>query len=622
MKRGRGRRGATLVEVALAFSLAVGLTVFSLEAFRFFTTRTATTTDEIHKARALGVFVQRLRRVLRFAVKILPENGGVLVVTAELGEDGRPVLRETYIGPDGAGGIQIVGPDGVAHSASLWGADPRVEVLEREGAVEVKVGGGSSSTSAVQRSLYPLDDRLLLREGQQLDLEALRRLLEEEGWVRTAAATSRGPGRTSVPSDSQSFAARPGFVPEPSGPTRNTLATEASVLGVEVSPEGRALLPVKPERGIDRLNAASVTDDLVNRGWSTYDASLLAVLLAGAEFPDRRFRAASLGLFVSKEQDRGARARLDLIADLHPPWRGRVDGNLFATARDSGEYPTAFSGGLLAGAGGGLGAGELPRGFGAEGDDPGDGPEPGWDTWQTVAEGSQVPQDVFVALPDDLQGMVTVDPSDLGNGLPPVVPGQVPPPPPPDPGGGPPGPAPAGDPAADPGAAPSVPVAALPPDPPVGPGPFVSPVEDPTAAEDNSGIEDLIQAAPELQQSAEDFDTATNNAAIREAERQAAQSRFDRALGHWTNAFAAFRDAQTDLSSCQSACAGDPACGCGSQAADAEQARLDLDAWTAELEAAEGELTEAQMASELAELDRAGQREHYDNVSRIIEDGY
>lgn len=79
--RARRRPAATLVEAILVVALGLGILGFVITAARFLGTRTATGAEEAARARDLSLFMEQLRRILRYrAVRVLPVPGGFRVI--------------------------------------------------------------------------------------------------------------------------------------------------------------------------------------------------------------------------------------------------------------------------------------------------------------------------------------------------------------------------------------------------------------------------------------------------------------------------------------------------------------------------------------------------------------
>lgn len=627
----RRRTGATLIELALALGLGIAMLVLAYEGFRFFTTRSASTTEEIMRARALGFFSNRLRRVLRFAVKVIPDGEGFVIVHLLVGEGGVGTLGESLVSLGGQPGearwLEITpagSSEAIRYEVGLDGL--RLELKEEDGRVGVVVahGDGIEPFPTRVRPLLHGEGSLVLGEGEDIDMAALEQEYAEGDWATPSELADAEAGRDESSGATERYATRDGIVPQPSGPTRNSLGLEADVFGVELSPLGRIFLPLTLEGGLDRLNAAEVTRILEGMGYPIYDATLLAVFLAGAELPDRGLRAASLGLFMSKLDSRSAGEQADILAAAHPAWGARANAEDEAAAR-SGEWGLYFPGHLLEAAGLGDevvgaaldGGGDLPVQFGDLFDDPSEGGTPGWDVWQTaVGDGAKLPADVQANLPPDVRDRLN--------------------------------PAPGSDPAAGPGD-PGDPDS-LDPLPPggagmagIGPGGLDIPVavgpDYPSSVGDadlsGSGgigaaigaVQDLVDKAPDLSQASQTFDTATNDAAIRQAELDKAQSDFDAALTQWLSINHEYIQAREALQECQAASAarrrdGDAALNCGGAAS--EEARLDeeLRLASVELETLEVALGEAQIAAEVANSSVENAEIHYENISNIIENRY
>jgi hypothetical protein len=289
------RRGATLVELLLVIGLGVAILVLAYEAFRFFTTRSASTTEEIMRARSMGFFSNRLRRLLRFAVKVIPDGEGFVVVHLQVGEGGVATLGESLVGLGGTPGeagearwLEIT-PAGqseaLRYEVGLVGL--RLEVKEEEGRVGVVVahGDGVEPFSTRVRPLLHGQGTLIAGDGEDVDMDLLQEEYAQGDWAAPRELEAAEGGRSESTGAGERFTSRDGIVPQPSGPTRNSLGLEADVFGVELSPLGRIFLPLTLEGGVDRLNAAEVTRILEGMGYPVYDATLLAVFLAGAELP-------------------------------------------------------------------------------------------------------------------------------------------------------------------------------------------------------------------------------------------------------------------------------------------------------------------------------------------------
>jgi hypothetical protein len=272
------------------------------------------------------------------------------------------------------------------------------------------------------------------------------------------------------------------------------------------------------------------------------------------------------------------------VERLSPELKARVRPEDWADAHATGSYGGYFAGSLLDS--GGMGSalesagmsdgGPLPVLFGDLRDDPRDGDPPGWEVWQNTLPSDQVPADVYERLPPDVQARVTPVATSGTTGLGAGAGGT----------GSTQGPAGGGGGIGD---------------PPVAPGPWPSPLEDPGAGSTIAGIDDLVRAAPAVQQAADNFDQATNDTTIRSAEEEAAQLAFSQAFEIWLQKDAVYQAALAALGACEDACAtGTQPCGCDAELAAHDLARQEILEAEIRVNLMKERLTEAQIAADLA----------------------
>lgn len=107
------RHAATLIEGLLVVCLGLAIITLVSEALRFFSTRSAKTTQRDAQAREGSLFMDRLRRTLKLAVEVTPTDDGLHVIHYAR-VDGVLRLVATRVEDQGSGRLLIVREDGTA----------------------------------------------------------------------------------------------------------------------------------------------------------------------------------------------------------------------------------------------------------------------------------------------------------------------------------------------------------------------------------------------------------------------------------------------------------------------------------------------------------------------------
>lgn len=437
--RSRRRVAATVVEVLVGFGVAATLLIGGLEAFRFFTLRTQASTTQMLLGRQIGLVLDRLGRLLKFAHRVEAIEGGLRILVRQW-KDGSWTLvpwtirfRDAQAHFEGPGSPLRLDFPFEAEDFQLEEKDGSALTLRfRKPETSPGVGGSTPGTAIDPQGPEailgedwnfrvlpspPHHSPLVLPPGESLDLET------ETLWLAQAAGSPLRPpaevdqvgaqdpsGHPSPPSE------RRALVPPGSGPLRDSLFTEASVLSAEVSGPGRSSLPLSlgPHPKDPPLDLLAAIRDLEGKGHPIRDATLIGVFLAGMQVPNRIYRAASLAALSSKLADRDASDQVALIRGTAP---GLIERTVPADRLDRSPPPPPglfFPRDLIWAASViGMGdaaktqSGDSPRGFGGWQDPPQVGPEPDWNTWQTVLPSGELPQEVWSRLPPDLQGDLT-----------------------------------------------------------------------------------------------------------------------------------------------------------------------------------------------------------------------
>lgn len=253
------RTGHTLIETVLAVTIGAAVLALVFEALRFFSTRSATTTQRAERAREAGLFMQRLRRTLRLAVRVIPHENGFRVLHQDR-VDGRLRLVATRVEVSGKGRVTIYREDGTQKRSYDVGGleDAQGRSLADSVTLEVDLEGGGLESELLRVLLEGSGGdlvliarvRSLLIERGLFVSEEERSLadLEEELFGRDQAGprpdlSGLGEGR----SESTGFE-RPGngeasVVPPGARPLEGGLPEEADLLAAETRPVGVALLP-------------------------------------------------------------------------------------------------------------------------------------------------------------------------------------------------------------------------------------------------------------------------------------------------------------------------------------------------------------------------------------------
>jgi hypothetical protein len=258
--RHQRRTGNTLVETALAITLAAAFMVLVLEAFRFFSTRSGNTVRQAEQAREAGLFMERLRRTLRFAVRVIPTESGFRVLhQARL--DGELRLVATRVETAGAGRVVIFREDGSQRRVYDVGGleDPSGSSLQRTANLEVDLeldppiaelirvllegGDGALVLIARVRSLLEREGVFVAEEERSLEELEAELLGREVATERPDLSELEGGGRVEASGFQDPGAREEAEVPPGAGPVRDDLDDEADLLAAETRPVGLALLP-------------------------------------------------------------------------------------------------------------------------------------------------------------------------------------------------------------------------------------------------------------------------------------------------------------------------------------------------------------------------------------------
>lgn len=431
----RRRRATTALEAVLVLALGLSLVTLGFRAFRFFSTRTATSADRSEKARRSAIFLERLRRVLRTAFRVVPTERGFVVLGPPRLEGGRALSDEWAFEQAGREGIDLRGPERtVRFPLDLDEPEAGLPIDVVGDTLRVRLGREGTSLprevvlTPVGRSALEL---LTDREGAQRDLQAWA---EGDGWTPPTRAEERGAARASATGAGAPVAgAEAAEVAPGSGTLRDGLDLEVAVAPIELREVGQALLPPRLPPGVPRSTLAEVEASLTAQGLDPARAAEVAVLI-------RIYEEA-----VAAGDRRGAGrtlAQVDGILRTDGVSGGDVVAILTDASRTAETLAEAAPGGV---------AGVIER---AEAEDD-DAPRVSETLIETDAP--NLPPEASAIGVDDLGGAggpglvgggpaagTTLDPVDgtTGEDTPPVVtlgpgdqPGE-PPPPVPDPGGG------------------------------------------------------------------------------------------------------------------------------------------------------------------------------------------
>jgi hypothetical protein len=259
-KRRLRRTGNTLVEAALAITLAAAFIVLVMEAFRFFSTRSGNTMRQAEQAREAGLFMERLRRTLRFAVRVIPTESGFRVLH-QARQGGGLRLVATRVEVVGAGQVVIFREDGSQRRVYDVGGleDPTGSSLQRTANLEVDLeldppiaelirvllegGDGDLVLIARVRSLLEREGVFVAEEERSLEELEAELLGREVASERLDLSELEGGGRVEASGFEDPGVAEEAEVPPGAGPIRDGLDDEADLLAAETRPVGLALLP-------------------------------------------------------------------------------------------------------------------------------------------------------------------------------------------------------------------------------------------------------------------------------------------------------------------------------------------------------------------------------------------
>ncbi len=238
------RGGATATEALLAMGLGLALIALAIEAFRFFSLRTAGGVERSEAAREAALLAERLRRVLRFPVRVTPTAAGLLVAHHLPDGHGGVRMAETLFEAGRPGVLTVVDPEGgtrefVLDETGESRVDPQLDL--RDGTLVVLLPGARPPFPS-EIVVKPLGRSAEGTLGEDPDPGA--------SWLTPEGAA--GFGEVSGPERRQTSGhLAPGSVPTAevapgAGSIRDGLDLEVAVLAVESRAAGRVLLPPIP----------------------------------------------------------------------------------------------------------------------------------------------------------------------------------------------------------------------------------------------------------------------------------------------------------------------------------------------------------------------------------------
>lgn len=312
------RLGTTLVELAVGFALVAGLLGLGMGAYRFFTTRASQTTGKMGRAREAGLLLERLTRWIRFAQRIERTEDGILVLTRHWHNGSWSFLRAWLV----VEGDQVIlrrdGEPDRRYKISPEAIEFQIE--ERDGVIRIRFRSSEGDWSQAIKPLEPTRRPILLAPGQSVDDASEETwFLGERRWENADPLPSDPSGP--IASDSKGKAPEPeveGRLSPPARPIRGTLFDEASLLGIERTPEGARFLPARLQPPPPAPDALAIWQRLQAQGLDEDAAALLAATLTGLGSTDRTRRAAALAAALAQLPGQDSQARIALIRSAYP----------------------------------------------------------------------------------------------------------------------------------------------------------------------------------------------------------------------------------------------------------------------------------------------------------------
>lgn len=302
---GSRRGGTSLVEGIVYFLLVVGLVGFLVAGYRFYTVQSAGQSAEAAELREATLFMERLRRILRFGVvRIVPTAGGIRVIHWTMGPDGTWRLVETLFENSGERGVLIItDPDGnqrVYHVGQSEDGELTIEAVVDGELVRVTLDGVRVLTQILSSaSTRHKGESWIVRQpgdpGTTIEevLEELRN--RRDAFPELPPAPDMGDGDR-APSGLTGLIGEDQVIEGEASPTPRGLseswADEADLVGIEASPIGQLFLPPEPPPGTGPTPPATLRDRLQDGGLGAEKAEAVGGVLeeyeAGVLTGDRR----------------------------------------------------------------------------------------------------------------------------------------------------------------------------------------------------------------------------------------------------------------------------------------------------------------------------------------------
>lgn len=356
----RTRRGGTnLVEGLVYFLLVVGLLGFLVAAYRWYTVTSAGQNAEAAELREGTLFLERLRRILRFGVvRIIPTAGGIRVIHWSLGADGSWRLVETLFENSGERGVLIItDPEGNQRVYQVGQGEDGALTLEAlvDGEVlRITLDGMRVLTQVLtSASTRQKGESWILRRpgdpGTTIEevLEELRN--RRDAFPELPPAPDSGEGDRAA-SGLTGFVGEDQLIEGEASPTPRSLseswADEADLVGIEATPLGQVFLPPEPPPSAGPTGREALRDRLQQGGLGLEKAEAVAGVLeefeAGVLTGDRRQAAEALHTLTQLAEEDGMAAQdlADMLAATSDVGQALAEEDPDAFAR-AGDPPTS-----------------------------------------------------------------------------------------------------------------------------------------------------------------------------------------------------------------------------------------------------------------------------------------
>jgi hypothetical protein len=270
----------SLVEGLVYFLLVVGLIGFLVAAYRWYTVSSAGQNAEAAELREGTLFMERLRRILRFGVvRVIPTSAGIRVIHWTMDRDGSWRLVETLFENSGERGVLVITDhEGNQHTYNVGQDEDGALIIDAvvDGEVlRITLDGMRVLTQVVVvASTRQKGETWILRQpgdpGTTIEevLEELRN--GRDAFPELGPAPDMGEadeaetGLTGLVGEDQIIEGEAS--PSPRSLTESWF-DEADLVGIEATPLGQVFLPPEPPPGTAATPANTLRDRLEQNGF-------------------------------------------------------------------------------------------------------------------------------------------------------------------------------------------------------------------------------------------------------------------------------------------------------------------------------------------------------------------